>query len=173
VFSPLSRNIVISTLFTLLGGPGLVFVVFPWLLTRFRLPAHETLTQILASSVLIGAGLVPLFESIVRFIVVGRGTLMPAAPPEHLVVTGLYRFVRNPMYAGGMSVLAGEALLFARRNVIFYAFLVWLVMDLFVRFYEEPHLMRRFRAEYELYQRNVPRWIPRITPWPGPTGSRE
>jgi protein-S-isoprenylcysteine O-methyltransferase Ste14 len=167
----LSRNIAISTLFTLFGGPGLVLVVLPWLLTHFRVPPHAPAFKISAAWIVIGAGLVPLFESIVRFIVVGHGTLVPAAPPEHLVITGLYRHVRNPMYVGVMTVLCGEALLLARRNMVLLGVLVWVAMDLFVRFYEEPHLMRRFPAEYGLYRRHVRRWLPRLTPWNSPTVS--
>jgi protein-S-isoprenylcysteine O-methyltransferase Ste14 len=160
------RNIVVSTLFTLFGGPGLILVLIPWLVTRFHIPAHEPFAQILVASVLIAAGLVPLLESIVRFIVIGRGTLVPAAPPEHLVVTGMYRFVRNPMYVGVMTTIAGEALLFWHRTLLFHLCVVWLAMHLFVCFYEEPKLAQSFGNEYQEYRGHVPRWLPRFTPWP-------
>jgi Phospholipid methyltransferase len=93
-------NIAVSALFTLFGGPGMVLVVGPWLITHFRLPAEEPLTRIVVAAALIAIGLIPLFDSIIRFVLQGRGTLMPAVPTEHLVVSGLYRYVRNPMYVG-------------------------------------------------------------------------
>ncbi|MGA8729682.1 MAG: isoprenylcysteine carboxylmethyltransferase family protein [Terracidiphilus sp.] len=159
------RNIAVSLLFTLFGGPALVLGYFPWTITRFRIPPAESLGQVLAASLLITAGLVPLFESIVRFITVGHGTLVPVLPQEHLVVNGLYRFVRNPMYVGVLITLAGEAVLFWNLGMVIYLASAWLIMDLFVRFYEEPKLTRTFPAEYPLYKKNVPRWIPRLTAW--------
>jgi protein-S-isoprenylcysteine O-methyltransferase Ste14 len=161
----LGRNIAISTLFTLFGGPGLVLVFVPYLLTRFRVPAHESTAQILAASVLMAAGAAPLFESIIRFVVVGRGTLLPTAPPAHLVVSGLYRFVRNPMYVGVVTAIVGEALLFRQRTMVLHLGVVWLAMDLFVRLYEEPRLARMFPQEYPEYKQNVRRWLPRLAPW--------
>lgn len=161
----LRRNVAVSLLFTLFGGPALVLGYFPWAITHFRVPPSEPLGQALAASLLIAAGLVPLLESIVRFVVVGDGTLVPAVPPEHLVVSGLYRYVRNPMYVGVLTVIAGEALLFWNRDMLIYLAAVWLAAHLFVFFYEEPKLMRTFPDEYPLYRKNVPRWLPRTTPW--------
>jgi protein-S-isoprenylcysteine O-methyltransferase Ste14 len=159
------RNVAVSVAFTLFGGPALVLGFVPWLITRFRIPAGETPGQILAACALIAAGLVPLFDSIVRFIVVGRGTLVPALPPEHLVVSGLYRFVRNPMYVGVLTAICGEDLLFWNRNMLIHLAVVALLIHLFVCFYEEPRLALTFRAEYPLYKRHVRRWLPRLSPW--------
>ena len=161
----LRRNIAISLLFTLFGGPGIVLGYFPWSITRFRVPRDEPLGVTLAAGLLIAAGLVPLLESIIRFIVVGHGTLVPTAPPEHLVVSGLYRYVRNPMYVGVLTVIAGEGLLFWNREIVLYLAAVWLAMHLFVCFYEEPKLARTFPGEYPLYKKDVPRWLPRLTAW--------
>lgn len=163
--SSLRRDIAISALFTLCGGPALVLGYFPWTITRFHVPAGEPGSQILLAAVIIGAGLLPLFESIVRFIFVGRGTLVPVVPPEHLVVSGLYRRVRNPMYAGVLTAIAGEALLFWNRGMLIYLAVVAVAMHVFVCLYEEPKLARTFRAEYQRYKAAVPRWIPRFTPW--------
>jgi protein-S-isoprenylcysteine O-methyltransferase Ste14 len=158
----LRRSIVASVLFTLFGGPGILMVLLPWRMTRFRVTAgwHEAV-----GCVLIGLGLAPLLESIARFIVVGRGALVPNVPTEHLVVSGLYRFVRNPMYVGVALVLGGEALLFWSEGVAIELGLVALAVHLFVCFYEEPKLTRTFGEEYRLYQRHVGRWIPRLNPW--------
>jgi protein-S-isoprenylcysteine O-methyltransferase Ste14 len=163
--SSLRGNIAISALFTLFGGPALVLGYFPWTITRFHISAREPGSQMLLAAVIIVAGLVPLFESIVRFIFVGRGTLVPIAPPQHLVVSGLYRYARNPMYLGVLTSIAGEALLFWNRGMLAYLAIVALAMHLFVCLYEESKLARTFPVEYPLYKSHVPRWIPRSTPW--------
>ena len=162
------RNIAVSVLFTFFGGPALVLIFLPWTITSFRISPGEPLGQTLAAGLLIAAGLTPLLESIIRFIAVGHGTLVPALPPEHLVVSGLYRYVRNPMYVGVLTVISGEALLFWNRDMVNYLAAVWLASHLFVRFYEEPKLTRRFPGEYPRYKSHVPRWLPRVTPWKQP-----
>ena len=159
------RNVAVSIAFTVLGGPALVLGFMPWLITRFRIPTNEPPGQMLSAGALIAVGLVPLLESIVRFIVVGRGTLVPALPPEHLVVSGLYRFVRNPMYVGVLTVICGEALLFWNGNMLVYLAIVAFIIHLFVCFYEEPKLARTFPSEYSLYKRHVRRWLPRLSAW--------
>jgi protein-S-isoprenylcysteine O-methyltransferase Ste14 len=161
------RNVVVSVLFTLFGGPGILLVYFPWLLTHFRMPEDQPFALRALFTLVIACGLVPLLESIWRFIFVGRGTLVPLVPTERLVVSGLYRFVRNPMYVGVMTILAGEALLLRSLAVAQELAAVWLGMELFVRLYEEPRLMKTFPAEYDVYRRNVGRWLPRLTPWNG------
>ncbi len=161
----LRRSIVASVLFTLLGGPGILLVILPWTMTRFRIEADLSDTSFAIGSVLIAMGLVPLIESIIRFVVVGRGALVPLVPTERLVVSGLYRYVRNPMYVGVMMVLGGEALLFSSTDIAIELALVMVGMHVFVCFYEEPRLNRTFGHEYRRYQRHVRRWIPRLTPW--------
>lgn len=93
----------------------------------------------------------------------GRGTPAPIDAPKHLVVRGLYRSVRNPMYVGVLLVILGWALWFGSRALLLYAVLVAIVFHLFVTLYEEPALRRSFGAEYEQYVAAVPRWLPR---WP-------
>ncbi len=132
----LRRSIAVSTLFTLFGGPGIALFFGPWSITRFRVPAGEPEWRIIVAAALIAVGLLPLLESIVRFVRVGRGTLMPLVPTERLVVSGLYRYVRNPMYTGALTVLAGEAVLFGSRAMIVYLAAVWLAFHLFVCVYE-------------------------------------
>lgn len=97
---------------------------------------------------------------------------MPAVPTERLVVGGLYRFVRNPMYAGVLIALGGEAILFGTWSIAVYCAAVWAIGHLFVMSYEEPTLARRYGEEYSIYKRNVPRWLPRITPWNGEENGR-
>src|SRR5712691_8892651 len=96
------------------------------------------------------------------FTFTGRGTPAPIDPPKELVVKGLYRYVRNPMYVGVTLILLGEALLFESAVLFLYAgfLLVW--AHLFIVYYEEPTLKRLFGASYESYCKSVPRWIPRL-----------
>jgi protein-S-isoprenylcysteine O-methyltransferase Ste14 len=161
------RNIIVTVLFVVFGGPGFVLVYLPLWITRFRIPAGEPWGQMLLAGLLILAGVSPAFESIRRFVVVGRGTLVPTAPTEHLVVSGFYRHVRNPMYVGVLIALIGETVLFERRAMVAYLAIVWVVVHLFVCFYEEPTLTRRYGDEYLRFKQNVPRWLPRLTPWTG------
>src|SRR6266568_4432739 len=96
------------------------------------------------------------------FATAGRGTPAPIDPPRSLVVRGLYRHVRNPMYIGILLLLAGEAMLFQSRSLLGYAGIVFLVFFLFVVAYEERALARKFGQDYERYCDRVPRWIPRL-----------
>jgi protein-S-isoprenylcysteine O-methyltransferase Ste14 len=160
----LRRSIIASALFTLFGGPGLLLVLLPWWMTRLRVVHGWNET---AGWVLIVVGLFPLLESIGRFILVGRGTLVPTVPTERLVVSGLYRYVRNPMYVGVGLALAGEALLFWSNRIVIELAVATAMMDIFVRFYEEPRLTRTFGAAYRRYQRRVRRWMPRLKAWKG------
>lgn len=97
----------------------------------------------------------------------GHGTPVPIAPPQRLVVTGFYRYVRNPMYVGFISGWVGLWIVFGRADLwaIIVAAAVLFGANLFVRFYEEPTLRRMFGAEYEEYCRNVRRWLPRLHAW--------
>src|SRR5262249_57474548 len=97
----------------------------------------------------------------------GHGTPAPIAPPENLVVSGLYRHVRNPMYVAVVFALVGQALLFGSVVLLEYAGVVWLLFHVFVLGYEEPALRRRFGSSYAAYRANVRRWWPRLTPWQG------
>jgi protein-S-isoprenylcysteine O-methyltransferase Ste14 len=160
--------VIVSILFTVFGGPGILLVYLPVAITHLHIPVGEPIWEKLLACALIAAGLAPLLESILRFIYVGRGTLAPTEATEHLVVSGLYRYVRNPMYVGVLAVLGGEALLFWSRGLAIEAAVVCLGVSVFVRLYEEPTLARRYPEEYPRYKRHVPRWLPRLTPWIGP-----
>ena len=159
------RSVIVSILFVLFGGPGIVLLYLPLWITRFRIPPGEPVWQIAIAAALIVAGLAPGLESVRRFIYVGRGTLVPVAPPEHLIVSGFYRYVRNPMYVGVMVALTGEAILFWNRGIAIEALLAFVGFNIFILLHEEPSLTRHHPEEYSLYKRNVPRWLPRLTPW--------
>ena len=97
----------------------------------------------------------------------GLGTMAPAsiAPTERLVVGGLYRYVRNPMYLAVVAAIIGQALILGQPVLLAYAAAVWVTVASFVRWYEEPTLARQFGEQYQAYRRAVPAWRPRIRPW--------
>ena len=161
----LRRNVIVSILFLIFGGPGILLIYLPLWITRFRIPAWEPWWQFLLAAALIAVGITPALESVRRFIFVGRGTLVPIAPPQHLVVSGFYQYVRNPMYVGVLVALSGEATLFWSRGIVIEALLACLGFNLFVRMHEEPSLNRQYPDEYPRYKSQVPRWFPRLTAW--------
>jgi protein-S-isoprenylcysteine O-methyltransferase Ste14 len=147
-------------------APGTVAGLVPWLITRWEIsesgPGWRMLQAI--GVVLIAAGIIPPIHAFIEFVRAG-GTPMPIAPTRQLVVSGFNRYLRNPMYAGLLLAIIGQALLFASLDLVLYAAVVWLVTASFVRWYEEPTLTRQFGAEYLDYKRNVPAWRPRLRPW--------
>ena len=156
-----------SAVFFLLA-PGAVAGLVPWLLTRgwqAREPLPYWVPMRMLGGILVLAGVIALVGAFVRFVVEGLGTPAPVAAPERLVVGGVYRYVRNPMYVAVLAAIVGQALLLGRLVLLLYAGAAWLVVAAFVRWYEEPTLARRFGADYEAYRRAVPAWWPRLRPW--------
>ncbi len=117
-----------------------------------------------AGWLLVAAGTAGYALSSLRFTYQGEGTPSPFDPPRRFVVSGLYRNVRNPMYVSVAAIVAGQALLLEATIVLLYLLLVFAMFQIFVVWYEEPSLRRRFGASYEEYLRRVPRWIPRRAP---------
>ena len=155
-----------SALFFVIA-PLMLAGVIPWWVTQWEFrPAvfGLDLTRILGG-ILIIIGVPGLVDSFSRFALEGLGTPAPIAPPQKLVVTGLYRYVRNPIYIAVVAVIFGQALLFGDWRLIWYGALLWLVFHVAVVMYEEPTLKETFGAKYESFRTNVPRWIPRLTPW--------
>ncbi|MEW6634313.1 MAG: isoprenylcysteine carboxylmethyltransferase family protein [Pseudomonadota bacterium] len=154
-----------SALF-LIAAPGVVAGLVPWLLTdRYRIPLSTVPGSVPAGWVLVVGAAAILLHAFARFALEGLGTPAPLAPTEKLVVGGIYRHVRNPMYVAVLSIILGQALLFSSWAVIVYGLVAAAAMISFVRLYEEPTLARRYGAEYDVYRRNVPGWVPRLTPW--------
>jgi protein-S-isoprenylcysteine O-methyltransferase Ste14 len=155
-----------SALF-LVVAPGSLAGLLPWWISGWRMQA-----PLLGFSpfrvigiLLMAAGVPVLLDSFVRFALHGRGTPAPIAPPQILVVTGLYRYVRNPMYVAVLAVILGQGLLLGDVSVLEYGCVVWAGFYLFVLGYEEPALRRSFGEEYQTYCAKVRRWIPRLRPW--------
>jgi protein-S-isoprenylcysteine O-methyltransferase Ste14 len=150
-----------------LVGPGVFVGLIPWLLTgwQVREPVPYWAPMRVLGVILLVAGLIALIQAFVRFVVEGLGTPVPVAAPERLVVGGVYRYVRNPMYVAILAIVVGQALLLGQLGLLLYAAGIWVIAAAFVRFYEEPALRRRFGADYEAYRRAVPAWWPRLRPW--------
>ena len=109
-----------------------------------------------------GVGVAMLLWCFWDFLVKGRGTPAPIDPPKELVVSGLYKYVRNPMYVGVLVVILGHFLWFGFWWMLGYALIVFIAFTLFVMFYEEPHLKSTFGEAYLHYMRAVPRWLPKF-----------
>ena len=154
-----------GTLAFLVVAPGVVAGLIPYLLTGWEADGDVPVVAVLAGWLLIAAGLAALLASFARFALEGIGTPAPVAPTEHLVVTGLYRYVRNPMYLAVAALIVGQALLLGHPELLLYALAFGAAVLAFVRGYEEPALTRRFGAEYEAYRSAVPGWWPRLRPW--------
>ena len=148
-------------------APGIVAGYVPWTICRWQLRAPlmgSSLLRLLGLSLMV-IGLPVLLDSFARFPLQGVGTPAPVFPTRHLVVSGLFRYVRNPMYVAVVSLIIGQGLFFGSPRVLEYGIAVWVAFHLFVLIYEEPVLRRTYGPEYEQFCANVPRWIPRLHPW--------
>lgn len=157
------------------AGPGLFALLIPALIVHF----NESSYQIFGASkdeqspwFLLPAGVFYLVAGIVVMLVTnmafhkeGRGTLAPWNAPKRLVVQGLYRYTRNPMFLGAFAIVFGEALIFNSRALLWYFLVLVAAQMVHVPLNEERWLRRGFGAEYEEYCRHVPRWLPRRTPY--------
>ena len=159
-----------SALFLIIA-PGIVAGFIPWWISKWNVqapflgfvPLRALGALLLVVSVLV------LLESFARFALQGVGTPAPVFPTRHLVVNGLYRYVRNPMYLAVVSIIFGQAMILGSVSLLAYGVLVWLTFHLFVLAYEEPTLRKTFGTEYDAFCANVPRWVPRLSPWSGGT----
>jgi protein-S-isoprenylcysteine O-methyltransferase Ste14 len=149
-----------SILFFILA-PGMVAGFIPLALLRTGTRIQTGFLSYCAFPLWI-VGVVILVWCFWDFLAKGKGTPAPIDPPRELVLTGLYRYVRNPMYVGVLLVIIGHFLWFGFWNLLIYAALVFLAFHSFVIFYEEPNLRQRFGAAYDDYLKRVPRWIPRF-----------
>jgi protein-S-isoprenylcysteine O-methyltransferase Ste14 len=162
VSRPTRRDLARNIVFVILV-PGVVGGLVPLLITRYEYAGANPQVPfaVAVAWVFIGVGSAVLLYGVWRFAADGRGTPAPVAPTEHLVVSGPYRYVRNPMYLAVGAVIAGQALLLASLALLVYLAVYAIAVVLFVRLYEEPTLRRTFGAEYEAYCADVPAWWPR------------
>jgi protein-S-isoprenylcysteine O-methyltransferase Ste14 len=160
---------VIGTIVFLFVAPGVFGVLIPWYATgwQFHEPplGLEPLRWLGAAVALFGAAI--LLDSFARFALQGRGTPAPVYPTATLVVSGAYRYMRNPMYLAVTALIVGQALLFGCLPLLLHALAFALVTHAFVLAYEEPTLRATYGPQYEAYAAAVHRWVPRLTPWRG------
>jgi protein-S-isoprenylcysteine O-methyltransferase Ste14 len=151
--------------------PFVVIVLVPFIILYFYkipLTSYQGILldlQFAIGLILIVAGLCGLAWTIGLFTRVGEGTLAPWDPTKKLVVRGPYAYARNPMITSVIAVLVGEAFLLSSWSILLWAVTVFLVNHIYFIFSEEPGLEKRFEEEYEIYKKNVPRWLPRLNPW--------
>jgi protein-S-isoprenylcysteine O-methyltransferase Ste14 len=149
------------SLFYLVFEAGLFALYIPLALLRTGPRIEPGVISFLAIPLWLIGGLIVL-RCFWDFTLSGRGTPMPIDPPKELVVTGFYRYVRNPIYVGVLSIFLGHFLWFGHWALLIYAVFAFLGVHLFIVFYEEPTLKRKFGVAYEDYLKRVPRWIPRL-----------
>jgi protein-S-isoprenylcysteine O-methyltransferase Ste14 len=155
-----------SSLFFALA-PGTFAGLIPWWITRWRFAGAGSswLPVRIAGALVLVVGAVFLIQAFARFVVDGLGTPAPVAPTQRLVVTGVYRWVRNPMYIAVTACIVGQSLLFGQLRLMAYAAVFLAVTVSFVRLYEEPTLARQFPGEYPDYRSAVPGWWLRRHPY--------
>ncbi len=137
-----------------------LFVLFP----AIRHRSIEWGAPAAAAVALLAIGIVGYLWCALDFAVFGRGTPAPIDMPKYLVVRGLYKYTRNPMYISVLTVLFGESVLFLSSRLLEYAAAVAVIFHVWVLVQEEPTLRRKMGEAYERYCDEVPRWIPRIAP---------
>ena len=146
-------------------APGIVAGVLPWYLTEGWSPndSRDGAMLTITGVTLVVAGSLALIGTFALYVWEGSGTPAPVAPTEELVVRGLNRYVRNPMYLAVVTVIVGQALILDQPGLLVYAAVAWATMAAFAHWYEEPHLRGQFGQQYEAYCESVPAWIPHRT----------
>jgi protein-S-isoprenylcysteine O-methyltransferase Ste14 len=128
----------------------------------------KNIPAFVAGVLLMLAGALLLCLTIYNFIIIGKGTLAPWFPTGKLIVTGVYRYVRNPMISGVLIILLGESIAILSLSIFAWMILFFLINNVFFLVYEEPNLGKRFGKDYLDYKKNIPRWIPRNKPYQRP-----
>ncbi len=159
---PKTKGVVLflkNLLFTVIV-PGSVAFYVPLLMVCDQ-PRGSAIGLVVSCALLVAGGIIYIW-CVWDFATFGRGTPAPIDAPKQLVVRGLYRYTRNPMYLGILTVILGWAIFFNSFNLVFYAVCVGGCLHLFVVFYEEPHLQKTFGHTYDQYHAEVRRWLPRF-----------
>ncbi|RRB04376.1 methyltransferase family protein [Larkinella rosea] len=159
---PVTSSLLLRNLFFTLLQPGIVTGLIPYLLVRNKVKilfSNPFEFQQYLGVLIWLLGIIILFHCIIRFATEGQGTISPADPTKRLVIKGLYRFSRNPMYVGVMLILIGEAVFCPSVALWLYTISVFIAVSLFVITHEEPRLRNDFGEDYEAYCRRVRRWI--------------
>lgn len=164
----MNNNSIFNHIKNIILLPGMVTLLVPYILYLYLNPYQITDEHIILkviAIVFLVVGLWFLFYSIYLFSSKGRGTLAPWNPTRKLVISGLYKYVRNPMILGVLSILIGEALLINSISILIWAMLFFIINSVYFEFIEEPKLERKFGDAYLDYKDNVSRWIPNFKPY--------
>jgi protein-S-isoprenylcysteine O-methyltransferase Ste14 len=145
--------------------PAIILYMSNSTLVGWGLPFPLSLVPTAVGLLLIVGGVLLIVRTVSMFRSIGQGTLAPWDATRRLVVVGVYRYVRNPMISGVFAVILGESILFGSPPLVVFSLLFAVTNLIYIPLSEEPGLHKRFGAEYAEYSRNVPRWIPRRTPW--------
>jgi protein-S-isoprenylcysteine O-methyltransferase Ste14 len=149
----------IRALFAFLALPGIVAGIVPLLILRM----HPELSRFAGYGIaLLVAGAILLLWCVRDFYIAGKGTLAPWDPPKRLVIVGLYRFMRNPMYVAVLTITVGWSVAFGSLVLAVYTVVLAIAFHLRVVYHEEPWLRKQFHGDWERYSKTVPRWIPRL-----------
>jgi protein-S-isoprenylcysteine O-methyltransferase Ste14 len=143
--------------------PVTVLILIPMYLEKDLSIKH--VPAFLMGIFIICVGLTTMILTISLFIRIGKGTLAPWSPPNKLITNGIYRYVRNPMIMGVLTVLIGESIAIMSLKIAIWALVFFITNNVYFVIYEEPDLEKRFGKEYINYKKNVPRWIPRLNPF--------
>lgn len=142
--------------------PGIVAGLLPFMIAKSSFKSMFTNSLLLHHYVgllTFLAGVFIMLHCVVRFAIDGLGTLSPADPTKRLVISGLYKFSRNPMYVGVILILLGEVAFTLSANLFFYSIGIFVLFNLFVAYREEPRLKKDFGQDYEAYCKTVRRWV--------------
>jgi protein-S-isoprenylcysteine O-methyltransferase Ste14 len=162
----MTRPSILPHLRDILILPFSVTVIIPYLIYDGKgdLMPNNIVFKTLGFLVALG-GLLLFLYTVFLFKTRGNGTLAPWSPTQRLVVSGPYRYCRNPMISGVFFILLGQSFIFNSRSILIWVGIFFLINTLYFIFFEEPSLHARFGEEYLTYKKNVPRWLPRLTPW--------
>jgi protein-S-isoprenylcysteine O-methyltransferase Ste14 len=157
-----SRAAALAGTIAFLIAPAIVAGFIPWVISRWepQLPLGDGAIFPGLGALMIAAGAIALLDSFFRFATEGLGTPSPLVPTQTLVVRGLYRYVRNPMYLALVIIVCGQALLLGNWLLMAYAAVIWAVTHAFVVLYEEPTLRKAYGKQYDAYCAQVARWLP-------------
>lgn len=155
-------SLILRNLFFTALQPGMVTGLFPYLILKRESPilfdGQFGILQYFGILFFL-MGTTVLFDSIIRFAIQGQGTLSPADPTKKLVISGLYKYSRNPMYWGVMMMLVGESMFFRSSSLWMYSAFIFIAFYLFILLIEEPRLRKDFGEEYDAYRKKVRRWM--------------
>jgi protein-S-isoprenylcysteine O-methyltransferase Ste14 len=154
-------KIILTTIIFLAIVPGVVLLLVPYVIvsSSYNVAFYPGVFRYFAF-LLWSTGTFVMLWCVWDFMFKGKGTPAPIDPPKELVAAGLYLYVRNPMYIGVLLILLGHILWSGSGLLILYAVGTFVCFHLFILFYEEPSLQKRFGESYKHYLQRVPRWVP-------------